>query len=177
MKTKIISVVFFMAISISANAQFNVGLNGEFSVPTKDIGAIINFSTGGELFVGYKINDRIDFNLAYSYSYFKTMAIESQNISGLSLNVKYFLTRKGNRFYLGFGTGKYNMNVVVMPGQESLEFKGWGIKPAVGMLLKAGFLENLYFNSSLSYLSYFKDINQNMFSLNLGVVYYLKAKQ
>lgn len=175
MKSKTVLCIFFIISFTSVNAQFNAGLNGEFSVPTKDIGTIINFSSGGELFVGYTLNNILNFNLAYSYSYFNSQVIEFQSISGFSANVKLFITQADNRFYLGFGTGKYNMKFEGLAGYGTQNYVGWGIKPTVGMLFKAGFLENLSFNSSLSYLSYFEEINQDMISLNFGVVYYLNA--
>lgn len=173
MKTKTILSIFFMITFFSVKAQFNMGLNGEFSIPTKDIGVIINFTTGGELFAAYTINNSIDFNIAYSYSYFNSGAIEFQSLSGLSSNIKYYITKKDKRLYLGFGAGKYNMKFEVMQGQGTQEFNGWGIKPTIGMIFKTNFLKNLYINSSLSYFKVFDEINLKMFSFNLGVVYYI----
>lgn len=169
-KIFIIILLCFATFSL-VKAQLYTGINGKTGFSLKKINPS-SFEIGSEFIIGYSFNQKLDFDLSISKSWFPNSALIDYKQLVINANCKYIFLENTIRPYVGLGGGFFQELYPSWTGEESLKMNGIGIKPSVGILFKTNFLDGLYINTEISYTEVIMDNPFGQFGLNLGLKYY-----
>ncbi|MCK4662329.1 MAG: hypothetical protein KAT68_05655 [Bacteroidales bacterium] len=178
MNIKKLFILFSIILFVhTIKAQINTGINGIIVLPVpenKTTVSEISCGAGGVYYLGYTLKERLDINFEYSYLFIYSTIIYQYRISSISSNLKFFLSKKSLRPFLNFGAGYYFKRFDQPFTDKDYKERSFGIKPSIGILSETNRYKNLFINSSISYIRTFNEYPIELFSFNLGFIYYFE---
>ncbi len=166
---KIILISAFLFISSFSFSQMYTGFNANYVFsPTS---SEIDGGLGLNVLLGYSFQKRLDIDLSYNNLWISSMISDNYQINHLTTRVKYSFLIKKVRPYLGIGIG-YFQKKFDMPFNDSYNEKGLGINPSIGIIFNSNIMQNMFFNTKISYYKIFTAHAINIFSVNFGLLYY-----
>ncbi len=182
-------IVLMVGFASHTKAQFSVGANAGFAIPTGSFQQTYNMGFGGYATVAYSLNDKmaIGFNMgvySFSGSDFPAGLNPSTLTIPLFLDFKYFLNTEGFMPYVGTGIGVYLVSskyttlatpaftaggVIIEPAEpikeHSASSKKFGVSPTVGFWLG----DEFKYGASATYHITVSDASY--VAINIGVIY------
>jgi len=162
-------------ITVSVNAQLNVGLGGKFIYSTSDqFSNSTDLGAGFAVSAGYMYKSQLLIDVEYSKLFLPGYVKKNRINSGL-LKLGYIFADKNRfHFYIGCGTGIYN-KTFESPSYEYVKFH-FGFCPIIGYIQDFSNTKKLKLKTSLEYHIVTGDNGFSYLSMNIGLAYNFSNK-
>ena len=151
--------------TVTANAQFKLGVNGGVQIPIGNFGDVANVGFGGGINAEYLLNESFGLGLDAGYYNFGTEIDGfSFNMIPITVGAKYYFLTEGIQPYAGAGLGIYGF------GADSETNWNFGLAPVIGMQFALSDTFALDLNVKYNHV-FTKGSATSTFGINVGVVY------
>lgn len=173
---KIILFFTFLSVQIVSYSQLNVGANAILHFPTGDYDNLSKFGYAGSTSIGYTFGQRLDLSLVYSLYFYSGLNADFLHVNSKTVEAKYYILTGNTRPYFGCGFGQYTYTFDLPPFVKTTDNK-WGIEPKIGALFDSGMLDNLFVDTSISWLrADLEGRGPNAINISAGLKYMIDFK-
>ncbi len=173
---KFILLFVLLSVQIVSYSQLNVGANAILHFPTGDYDNLSKFGYGGNASLGYTFGQRVELSIVYSRYVYTKWAKKEFSLNSKTVEAKYYILTGKTRPYFGCGVGRATETFSLYQF-GTMTYNFWLVEPKIGALFNSGMLNNLFVDTSVSWLrADLEGRGPNAINISVGLKYFVNFK-